>query len=180
MSCNVLEQIFIQQYLADKQKNCIWNSVQSWSSKIFSLLSWNPASKIVQPWFLFPVFANFSNYSRLFSILLRDILSCQILQNAMDALANPENINRVIIVWLDEYSTVLLANETEESEPGVQILNNFTKDYHPNTKNLVYFYCFQNFKNSFFLNLGLFYSVFTLVFHPSWKHLHTYTSLCSF
>lgn len=85
----------------------------------------------------------------------------------MDALANPENINRVIIVWLDEYSTVLLANETEESEPGVQILNNFTKDYHPNTKNLVCFYCFQNFKNSFFLNLGLFYSVFTLVFHPS-------------
>ncbi|KAI9555168.1 hypothetical protein GHT06_017683 [Daphnia sinensis] len=74
--------------------------------------------------------------SKLFSILLRDILSCQILQNAMDALANPENINRIIIVWLDEYSTILLANETEESEPGVQILNNFIKDYHPNTKNL--------------------------------------------
>lgn len=79
---------------------------------------------------------------RLFSILLRDIFSCQILQNAMDALANPENINRIIIIWLEEHSTSLLANEMMESYPNVQLLNSFTNDYQPNTKDLVCnYYC---------------------------------------
>ncbi|XP_046464686.1 sorting nexin-14-like isoform X1 [Daphnia pulex] len=74
--------------------------------------------------------------SKLLSILVRDILSCQVLQHAMDALANPENINRLTIVCLDEYSTVLLGSQTVESDPGVQILNNFTNNCQPNTKDL--------------------------------------------
>jgi hypothetical protein len=78
--------------------------------------------------------------SRLLSILVRDILSCQVLQHAMDALANPENINRLMIVCLDEYSTMLLGSQTVESDPGVQILNNFTNNCQPNTKDLVWRY----------------------------------------
>ncbi len=68
--------------------------------------------------------------SRLLTILLRDILSCQILQNAMDALANPENVNRLLNIWLGE-NHIVSQNQSTESNPGVQMLNNFTNDCLP-------------------------------------------------
>ena len=64
----------------------------------------------------------------------------------MDALANPENINRIIIVWLDEYS-VLLGSQTDESnsDPGVQILNNFTNYCQPIPKDLTVWHFYSNY-----------------------------------
>ena len=77
------------------------------------------------------------NYQfRLLTILLRDILSCQILQNAMDALANPENVNRLLIVWLEESNTVLESHNIE-SDTGVPMLNSFTNDCLPKPKEMV-------------------------------------------
>ena len=77
------------------------------------------------------------NYQfRLLTILLRDILSCQILQNAMDALANPENVNRLLIVWLEESHTVLESHNIE-SDTGVPMLNSFTNDCLPKPKEMV-------------------------------------------
>lgn len=140
MSCSVLEKIFIQQFLVDKQKKYIWNTAQSKSSKIFFQMNSNRASKRAKSIIIFVKSLLMYYYSRLLSILVRDILSCQVLQHAMDALANPENINRLMIVCLDEYSTMLLGSQTVESDPGVQILNNFTNNCQPNTKDLVWRY----------------------------------------
>jgi len=61
--------------------------------------------------------------SKLLTILLRDILSCQIFQNAMDALADPDNINQLIIIMLDPKSATLCDQETL---PVTPILDNFT------------------------------------------------------
>ena len=62
-------------------------------------------------------------FQRLLTILLRDILSCQIFQNAMDALADPDNINQLIIIMLDPKSATLCDQETL---PVTPILDNFT------------------------------------------------------
>jgi len=63
-------------------------------------------------------------FKRLLTILLRDILSSKIFQNAMDALADPDNINQLIIVMLDQESATLVDQKTL---PVTRILHNFTK-----------------------------------------------------
>lgn len=74
-------------------------------------------------------------------MFLRDILSCQILQHAMDALANPEHVNRLLVLWLDENNAVL-GNSSSESDPGVPILKNFIDQRPPNTKEMVCNTCY--------------------------------------
>jgi hypothetical protein len=55
--------------------------------------------------------------------LLRDLMSCQILQNAMDTLADPDNINRFIILWLSEETP---SNLPPKAQCYVPILEKFT------------------------------------------------------
>jgi len=62
--------------------------------------------------------------SKLLTILLRDILSCQIFQNAMDALADPDNINQLIILWLDQ--DIATGTSDQENLDFTPILHNFT------------------------------------------------------
>ena len=63
-------------------------------------------------------------FFRLLTILLRDILSCQIFQNAMDALADPDNINQLIILWLDQ--DIATGTSDQENLDFTPILHNFT------------------------------------------------------
>lgn len=62
----------------------------------------------------------------LLTIFLRDLLGYQILQNAMDALADPDNVNQFIILWLDE-NEILPHSPNLATDQYVPLLQNFTK-----------------------------------------------------
>lgn len=58
--------------------------------------------------------------------LIKDLLSCQVLQNASDTLADPDVINELILLWLDETSE----DEYLDLEPRecVSLLDNFARN----------------------------------------------------
>lgn len=75
--------------------------------------------------------------NRLLNILLRDILSDQILRNSLDAVANPDNLNHLIVSFLGENNLVASEIPKLESISYIPILKNFTEDELPKFKEMV-------------------------------------------
>ena len=55
----------------------------------------------------------------------------------MDALANPDNVNHLIISLLEETNPVAFESPKTESLPCVSVLNNFTEDFQSKAKEMV-------------------------------------------
>lgn len=120
----------------------------------------------------------FGILNSLLTIFLRDVLGCQILQNAMDALADPDNINKCIILWLEENEALPDNSCHQSTDQYIPLLQNFIKHSSSKPADMVHT-LIQNFQFSIFYHLFHF-SRCIQIYHPfSRRHLIC-ISLCNF
>lgn len=108
-------------------------------------------------------------------MLLRELLSCQIFQNAMDAIADPDNINHLIILWLDE-NEIISKTSDSRFDQLVPALKEFSSYVPPKPSEMVIYSNIASYKRNKISNIFIYFSESIPV---SFFHIEEYPTFIS-
>ena len=104
------------------------------------------------------------------TVLLRELLSCQIFQNAMDAIADPDNINHLIILWLDE-NEIISKTSDSKFDRLVPALKEFSSYAPPKPSEMVIYLNTANYKRNNIFHLFIFIFIVSESLPVSFFHI---------